>query len=351
MRIGHVNLASGYRGGERQTELLIKLLAEQNKGALEQWVFCRSDKLKKNLAGIQGVHLIHTPNQLLSHFKVPKIDLVHAHDAKGVHWAFIHKFLCSSPYLLTRRVPQTIKATGIKKYFYKQASRIVCISNAIKQGIEDAGFRKTQLIPSSRANFEVNKKLVENLKNDGQGKIVIGQVGALVDKHKGQSVLIEAARIINKKYNNVEFQFFGSGSDEQKLKALAEGIDNIEFKGFKEDIANYIASFDIFAFPSFNEGLGSVLLDVMDLEIPIVASNVDGIPDLIKHKETGLLVDAGKPDQLANALEQIIDAIEGDTRNTDLPKLIANAKVFSDSYDPALMAKAYFSLYNQILND
>lgn len=351
MRIGHVNLASGYRGGERQTELLIKLLAEQNKSTLEQWVFCRSDKLKKNLTGIPNVHLIHTSNQLFSHFKVPKLDLVHAHDAKGVHWAFIHKLLRSIPYLLTRRVPQTIKATGIKKHFYKQASRIVCISNAIKQGIEDAGFKKTQLIPSSRANFEVNKKLVENLKNDGQGKIVIGQVGALVDKHKGQSVLIEAARIINKKHNNIEFHFFGSGSDEQKLKALAKGIDNIEFKGFKEDIANYIASFDVFAFPSFNEGLGSVLLDVMDLEVPIVASKVDGIPDLIKHEETGLLVEAGEPDQLARALERFILALRGDVRNIDLPTLIANAKTFSNAYDPALMAQAYFSLYNQILND
>ncbi|HKM14403.1 MAG TPA: glycosyltransferase family 4 protein [Marinospirillum sp.] len=351
MRIGHVNLASGYRGGERQTELLIKLLAEQNTNTLEQWVFCRSEKLKKKLAGIPNIYLIHTPNQLLCHFKAPKLDIVHAHDAKGVHWAFIHKLLLSTPYLLTRRVPQTINATGMKKLFYGQASQIACISNAIKNGIDSAGFKNTQLIPSSRANFIVNKKIVESLKTSQQGKIIIGQVGALVDKHKGQSVLIEAARIINKKYSNIEFHFFGSGSDEQYLKDLAKGIDSIKFQGFKEDIANYIASFDIFAFPSFNEGLGSVLLDVMDLEIPIVASNVDGIPDLIKHKETGLLVDAGKPDQLANALEQIIDAIEGDTRNIDLPKLIANAKVFSDSYDPALMAKAYFSLYNKILND
>lgn len=351
MRIGHVNLASGYRGGERQTELLIKLLAEQNNNTLEQWFFCRSDKLKKSLAGIPNIHLIHTPNQLFSHFKVLKLDIVHAHDAKGVHWAFIHKWLRSTPYLLTRRVPQKINAKGIKKYFYTQASQIACISNAIKNGIDSSGFKNTQLIPSSRANFIINKKIVASLKASQQGKIIIGQVGALVDKHKGQSVLIEAARIINKKHPNVEFHFFGSGSDEQYLKDLAKDIDNIKFKGFKEDIANYIASFDIFAFPSFNEGLGSVLLDVMDLEIPIVASNVDGIPDLIKHKKTGLLVEVGKPDQLASALTQFINAIEGDKINIDLPKLITNAKVFSDAYDPALMAKAYFSLYNKILND
>jgi glycosyltransferase involved in cell wall biosynthesis len=80
------------------------------------------------------------------------------------------------------------------------------------------------------------------------------------------------------------------------------GLDNIIFEGFVDNVGDYLAAFDLFAFPSLQEGLGSILIDAMNAELPIVASDVDGIPDLIQNEENGLLVSPADSALLAEKL-------------------------------------------------
>ena len=91
--------------------------------------------------------------------------------------------------------------------------------------------------------------------------------------------------------------------------------------------------------PSLHEGLGSILLDAMRARIPIVASNVGGIPDLVKHEETGLLVSPNVPAEIVKALNRL--CADSDLAN----ELVDNAFSFSEDYTPRRMFDEYSTFY------
>jgi glycosyltransferase involved in cell wall biosynthesis len=76
----------------------------------------------------------------------------------------------------------------------------------------------------------------------------------------------------------------------------------VEFAGFVLDVRPYLASADVFAMPSLSEGLGVAALEAMATGKPVVATDAGGLPESVIHQETGLIVPAGKPQLLADAL-------------------------------------------------
>jgi glycosyltransferase involved in cell wall biosynthesis len=88
-----------------------------------------------------------------------------------------------------------------------------------------------------------------------------------------------------------------------RRKGLAE---KIVFTGFRREVAPLISMFDLAVLPSFFEGMGRVLLEAMAMGIPVIGSNVGGIPDLVRHGSEGLLVPPGDPSVLASAIRSLI---------------------------------------------
>lgn len=343
MRLGHVNLSSGYRGGERQTELLVKYISILYPNVL-QTVFIRSNELSDRLSGLDRVKVVHIKNQLAGHFSNLEVDVLHAHEAKAVHWCWLHNLFFDVPYIITRRVDTPIKNSWLNSKTYSKSAVCVAISNKIESLLKDRGFCNVRKIPSSLAHMEVNSMTKDGFRLKFNGKFIIGHAGALVDRHKGQRLIIEAAKRLNKKYKNLVFVFFGSGEDELTLKEETADIDNIFWCGFKKDIGSYISGLDIFVFPSRNEGLGSVLLDVMDLGIPIIASDAGGITDIVKNKETGLVFPNGDVDKFEQCLVEMIS-------NDPLRENLANnAKTMINEFTPESMASRYYGLYKEVLS-
>ena len=344
MKVLHINLAKGFRGGERQTEILIRTLS--NNSNIEQFLACRKDSpLKEHLASIKNLSFIDANNQILGHFSTPKIDIMHAHDAKAVHWAWLHNMLKKTPYIITRRVDHPIKNKWFNKQTYSKAASVIAISSLIKQLIMQRSWNSNiKLIPSVMADFQINTKISADFKAHFKDKTLIGNAGALVDKHKGQRLIIETARSLKDSHPSLHFVIFGRGEDESILKEESKDLKNITWAGFKENIADYISALDIFAFPSRNEGLGSTLLDVMNADIPIVAANVGGIPDIVIHEKTGLLFEVNNAKALETSLLRLIES----------PLLqkqyIENAKKQLDRYSPNAMADSYTELYKQLIN-
>ena len=337
----HVNLAKGFRGGERQTELLIRALAKHFK--IKQLLACREDSpLRTRLADVEDLSFVAANNQLSGHYSAPHADIVHAHEAKAVHWAYIHKLLRNTPYILTRRVDTVVKDKWLNKKTYSNASALVGISTLIANQIRDKKWGEVNQIPSTLAHLETDHKEGKAFRNSFPGKIIIGHVGALVDKHKGQKVLIEAASLLEKSHPNLHIVFFGDGADKEELESLSKDIKNITWMGFKPKIGDYLPYFDLFAFPSRNEGLGSTLLDVMDAGVPIIASNVGGIPDIVIDNETGILIEANDSSALKDAIIKLSSDKALQTR------LIEGAKKQIENYTPQKMAERYFSIYKKI---
>jgi glycosyltransferase involved in cell wall biosynthesis len=276
----------------------------------------------------------------LGHLRRVKVDIFHAHEAKAARWAWIENVLRKTPYIITRRVPNTIKKTT--KMVYRNASAVIAISEAIKDilfAFEPS--LKTTVIPSASSAISTDQSQVAYIRKTFAGKKIIGNIGALVDRHKGQSYIIEAARALNR--SDLAFVFLGEGKDEAALKKLANGLDNVHFLGFKNNVADYIAAFDLFLFPSLQEGLGSILIDVMRIGTPIIASNVDGIPELITHNKTGFLVAPKDADAIKRAIETML-AI-------DTGAIIKAAQEKSLYFLPENMAAKYAELYRSIIEN
>ena len=337
--ISHLNFASGYRGGERQTTLLIKELAKRK---IKQRLFTRLDsELAERCAGIKNLQIIKLNRPYIASFKILKdAQILHAHETKGAQVAFLIHKLYKIPYIITRRVDNRIKSNGFTKGMYINSSYNIALSNAIKIGIEKViPDSNTVIIPSAQTNFEVNPQAVALIKERFYGKILIGNIGELENTHKGQFYLIEAIKRISKQRDDLHFIFLGKGEDEQQYRTQAHGLNNITFEGFVDNVADYIACMQLFVFPSINEGLGSILLDVMKLNVPVIASNVGGIPDIVHDQQTGILVEPRNIDALQQAILELID-------NPHLANQLS-AKAYQNTFNftPVTMANAYQNLY------
>ena len=307
MKIAHVNLAKGFRGGERQTALLIQSLAEHD---FCQTLVCRQDSpLRKYLYGVPGLAFHAAGNMFAGHWKLSAShDLFHAHEAKAAHWCFIETLKGEKKYIITRRVPNPLKAVGITPTVYRTADAVVPISRAIESYLYAYDPRlKTTLIFSAGSNLAVDSSRVAELRRQYAGFFIVGHAGALDDKHKGQRFLIQAAANLEKMYPLIRFKFLGRGKDEMMLKKMADGLTNVEFLGFTESLGDYLSVMDLFVFPSIYEGLGSVLIDVLEFGVPVIASNVGGIPDIIGHDKTGILVPPEDAAALAAAVIRLYE--------------------------------------------
>lgn len=140
-------------------------------------------------------------------------------------------------------------------------------------------------------------------------RLVVGTVGWLLPI-KGPMILLKAMLRVWKVRPDIQLVFVGKGDLEDLLKREAEyrRVDGqVHFLGWRDDIEAVLPVFDLFVLPSLNEGMGRVLVEAMAAGKPIVASNTGGIPDLVVHGKNGLLVAPGDPEELAGAIQYLID--------------------------------------------
>lgn len=157
-----------------------------------------------------------------------------------------------------------------------------------------------------------SKEECREILNIPQEKKILLYMGSLYP-HKGPNVLIKAMVHVVKQYPDTLLLIGGAGIIEIELKQLVKELklqDNIEFLGFvsgKCKVYYYKAS-DLFVLPSFTESFGNVNLEAMVSGLPIVASNVGGIPDVVIDGINGLLSIPGNPADLAEKILHMLDS-------------------------------------------
>jgi glycosyltransferase involved in cell wall biosynthesis len=143
----------------------------------------------------------------------------------------------------------------------------------------------------------------------GPEAFLVGNVGRLAPQ-KGQRHLIGAMPLLLERVPRAHAVIAGAGDLEEFLRDLAEqtGVANrVHVLGPRKDVPALMHAIDVFAMPSIWEGFGLVLLEAMAAGRPIVASRVATIPEVVVDGQTGLLVPAGDPLALAEALAQLAD--------------------------------------------
>ena len=141
------------------------------------------------------------------------------------------------------------------------------------------------------------------------GSQIVGSVGWLTDI-KGHQYLIEAVSKLKQDFPSLHLVIVGSGDRHDALLQQAElaGLgDAVHFLGHRDDVESCLAGMDLFVLPSLNEGMGRALVEAMAAGLPVIASRVGGIPAVISHEQTGLLVPPGNAGALADAIRRLLD--------------------------------------------
>ncbi|MBL0156910.1 MAG: glycosyltransferase family 4 protein [Bryobacterales bacterium] len=157
----------------------------------------------------------------------------------------------------------------------------------------------------------VDREEVRRSMGIGADVTVVGNIARLYPE-KGQAHLIEAIARIAHQRPNVQFFIIGDGPLKEELaaKAASAGVgDSLRFLGFQHDLQRAMAMLDIFVHPSMMEGLPIVIYNAMTMNVPVIATDVAGVAEVITDGETALLVKAGDVEGLANAMLRLIDDV------------------------------------------
>lgn len=195
--------------------------------------------------------------------------------------------------------------------------RIICCSRNLMNSIS-----KLENIPLHKLFLLVNTFDMEKLKITRQpldlrrelglseNDLVIGNIASLC-KRKNQGVLIKVLRLISEKLPNARLLFVGEEDPEikQELLSLVYSLNlsgKILFLGRKDNIADYLNIMDIFVLPSLFEGIPLAMLEAMYMQVPVVASEVGGVSEIIINNKNGILVKPNNIEALAGAITGLI---------------------------------------------
>jgi glycosyltransferase involved in cell wall biosynthesis len=200
------------------------------------------------------------------------------------------------------------------------------------------------VVHSSASGFEVDEAASKSIRDAYRENLLVGHVGALDNNQKGQEFIIDVARQLEKSHPEIHFMLVGDGKDEEMLKASAADLRNLTFVGFVENVGDYLAAFDIFILPSLKEGIGSILLDAMEQSLPIVASKVGGVPEIVQDDRNGILIEPGRTDELKAGILRL--SAEPNLRS----EMGQRGKLVATSYTSRAMCEKYLNLYRSVLD-
>lgn len=181
----------------------------------------------------------------------------------------------------------------------KKADRIIMISDYERKDfekiVESKGFSNVLTIKNGVEDKRQEYESIKCRKNS------ICYVGRVVD-YKGIMELIRAFSEVSANHPDVVLNVYGDGEDLEKYKSLTRGDERICFHGRTDEPLRALAENELFVLPSYREGLSLSLLDAAMMRKKIIASDVDGNPEVIEDGKTGLLVPAKSAKKLAEAM-------------------------------------------------
>jgi glycosyltransferase involved in cell wall biosynthesis len=303
------------------------------------WVLCLSKEVSREFSEIAANVVtsrywrreINPPLDLLAFWELfrlcrrEKFDLVNTHTSKGGVLGRIAARLAGVPLIIHTAHGYAFNETDSKltAVFYTWLEKLATYFCDLVISVNDEerlmAIEKKVVSPDKIVTvlngIDVNRfenvvatdSLRRELDLSGQ-ETLIGTVGRMMPQ-KGFVYLVRAIPFIVEEYPHTRFVFVGDGALESELKSLAGELgiaDYCRFLGFREDIPELLACFDIFALPSLWEGLSITLLEAMAAGKPIVTTDIKGNREVIDDGRDGLLVSPADSEALASAMVDLI---------------------------------------------
>jgi len=279
--------------------------------------------------------------------------LAHFHDAHSVAVGSVAASMARVPIrIISRRVDFPLKQNFFSKRKYgNNVDALIAISEGVKEVLMKGGIREEviEVIPSG-IDFSPYEEASSSdyLRREfsfAPGDYLVGIVAHLAE-HKGHKYLIQATKLLKEHTNKIKIIIVGGGPLKYELDEQAKDLkvkDIVYFLGFREDIPQILSSLDLFVLSSFLEGMGSSLLDAMACRLPVVATRTGGIPEVVVHRKTGLLVSPRSPSALAKAILKLYEDRELASRLGQ-----KGYEVVRQKFSAEAMAEKIIDLYERI---
>ena len=280
------------------------------------------------------------------------IDLVHAHGYKANFYALLAGRVAEVPVTATCHnwlgKSRSMRAYArLDRYLLRFFDGVAAVSRSVAEQLGHVGTRqRVRVIPNGvpAPGPGIGSGLADQIRMGD--RIVVGTVARL-SAEKGTSVLIEAAAKICPDFPQALFVVVGDGPLRSSLEARVRELGMKEqflFAGERNDVDQIYRSFDVYVLPSFQEGMPMALLEAMAAGLPVVATKVGGVPDLVCDPSVGTLVEPGDPTAIATGIR---DLLSDQSRRE---RMGSNARRRVETqFSAAAMAQNYVELYQEAL--
>lgn len=346
MRILQVNTARTWRGGERQTYLLLQGFQE---AGVEVSLLCLKFTPLYEKAKNLSIPVIGVRNQLSALIFLllngKKYTILHAQTARAFTLLALTKPFHRRKLVYTRRV-DFVPSGFLTRLKYRSADGLVGISDAICSILRSWGFRNTRKITSAVLPYTPDHQRARQFleKLPVRRTWIIGTTAALVE-HKDPLTLVEAVKRLWHLRQDFLFLHFGEG---HLREAVEERIhryglqDVILLCGYHEKVEDFFSIFQVFVMSSQEEGLGSSVLDAFYHRVPVVATAAGGLKELVEGR--GILCPVGDAGCLAEGIHHLLEspALREDMVSKAYEYVMKNHSLQSIIAD-------YLELYNQLM--
>jgi len=286
------------------------------------------------------------------------INIIQTHGYKESVLGFFLKKICKKPWIgfahgYTNENIKVRLYNKLDSLALRAPDIVVTVSNPLKGFLVDSGIseKKIRIIYNAIDKDELKPDLsageVRNQYGIRNGDKLVGVIGRL-SPEKGQAVFLHAFRKVAEKVPFAKAIIIGDGQDRERLMNFCSdnGLrDRVIFAGYQNNIANFYQILDLFVLPSFSEGLPNVVLEAMAFRIPVIATSVGGVPEVITDGLNGLLVPPGNSDIMA---EKII-RLQGNDKGGETIAENAYRSLFP-KFSPEHRAQQILTLYEELLS-
>ncbi len=362
MKILHLSSEATWRGGEQQIAYLIEELEALGIAPL---VACKPGSEFEKYCVQKGWQYeslsMRSSSDMKSGWRLKRlcrkhsVDLVHAHSSHSHSTTFLSYLLGNNtPVILTRRVDFELKSNFFSrhKYTFSKIRKVACVSDAIRKivvkgtGQPERCMTIYSSIDHSKFEPYLGGDCLREKYDFDSNLTLVGNTSALAP-HKDYATFVRTAEHYIRNYDEkVRFFVIGSGEQEDEIKVQVSELglaDYFIFTGFLKNIGEVLPSLDFFLITSKTEGLGTSVIDAFASKVPVVATEAGGIPELVKHEETGLTSKIGDFEHLSANLNAL--KMDDELRR----KMTDGAFLYSQKFNTRTMARHYHKLYVQAL--
>lgn len=287
--------------------------------------------------------------------RVEKPDLAHLHSRRGADsLGLLAAKWTSTPVVISRRVdnPET---PWIAKFKYGLCDHVITISEAIKRVLLSIGIDGSKITCVRSAVFPerfvptVSKsEFLEDMEL-APDSFVIAVVAQFIERKNHIGLLRALAAIKDQLPANVQVLFFGQGPLLESLQNAVMNLNlenRVKFVGFRDDLHEFISHVDLLVHPAKMEGLGVSLIEAAAAGVPIIGNPAGGIPEIVRNRKNGLLVDCSDPEALGEAIFNLCSDDRARARMGELGR-----QLVADEFSVDAMVEGNLAVYRNLLNN